>query len=143
MIGISPCTLKIQELQIRINEKKDTSCCVTDCDRDLFHKTGLKWSARSHIAQCYRNCYRLRHNCSITLRTNVFLSGIENNGKESQWLKVRLKHCSNLVSISVLFWHNWSSFLSCHLLIEFSRRINASPLERDTGRGGHYRAFLD
>lgn len=65
------------------------------------------------------------------------------SGKVSQWLKVWLKRHSNLVSISVLFWHNWSRFLSCHLLIEFSRRINASPLERDTGRGGHYRAFLD
>lgn len=65
------------------------------------------------------------------------------SGNESQWLKAWLKHHSNLVSNSILFWHNWSSFLSCHLLIEFSRRINASPLERDTGRGGHYRAFLD
>ncbi len=65
------------------------------------------------------------------------------SGTENQWLKVWVKRRSNLVSISVLFWHNWSSFLSCHLLIEFSRRINASPLERDTCRGGHYRAFLD
>lgn len=36
------------------------------------------------------------------------------------------------------------AFSAVILLIEFSsRRINASPLERDTGRGGHYRAFLD
>lgn len=56
---------------------------------------------------------------------------------------MRLKNCFNLFSISLLFWHNWSRFLSCHLLIEFSRRINASPLERDTSSGGHYRAFLD
>lgn len=55
-------------------------------------------------------------------------------------VEVPLQLCFNFGPFSGT---NGTGFLSCHLLIEFSRRINASPLERDAGRGGHYRAFTD
>lgn len=89
----------------------------------------------------------LHHDMSYTKdrRDGIFygMGSTAENGKTGQWLKLWLKHRSNLISISVLFWHNWNSFHSCHLLIEFSSRISASPPERGTVRGGHYGAFLD
>lgn len=136
----SPFTLELQELQIYINSQLST---VRSTMKDIY-LTKQGWSGQldhtlHSVTETARDCPR--HKCSPTPRINMIWNGIELS--ESQWLRVWFKRNSNLVSISVLFWHNWSSFLSCHLLIEISRRINASPLESDTGRGGHYRAFLD
>lgn len=78
----------------------------------------------------------------FTPRGNVITNVLRTMARRAE-SAVKAKHSSSLVLISVLFWHNWRSFLSCHLLIEFSRRINASSLERDTDRGGHYEAFSD
>lgn len=53
----SPFTPKLEGLQICINKTKKTLLSTVVRQTNVYSKTGLKPSARSYIAQCYRNCY--------------------------------------------------------------------------------------